>query len=44
MMGSFRLVKDCEAQFYELLVITRDGDDLVMKVRLAVSILGASPG
>lgn len=33
MMGSFRLTKQGEVQFYELLVLTRDGDDIVMKVK-----------
>lgn len=33
MMGSFRLIKEGEVQFYELLVFTRDGDDIVMKVK-----------
>lgn len=33
MMGSFRLTKDGEVQFYELLVLKREGDNVVMKVK-----------
>ena len=33
MVGTFRLTKDGEVQFYELLLLTREADGIVMKVK-----------
>jgi len=33
MMGTFRLMKDDEVQFYEFMVLTREAEGIVMKIK-----------